>query len=141
MRLLALPLVVLVLAGCGGHAPRTPEEVARAWSAAIDRGDDGAAAKLFAPGAQVVQADAIALRTPGDALRWNRALPCGGRITRVIPHGPRAVIVVFHLVERPGHRCDGPGQDTAALFKVVNRKIVLWFQTPVPQRTPAGQIV
>ena len=39
---------------------------------------------------------------------------------------------MFRLKERPGHVCDGPGQDAAAIIRVVRGRIVLWHQTGVP---------
>jgi len=47
-----LIILALVAAGCGGSSHRTPTQVVRAWSAAVNRGDDEAAAGLF--GAKVV---------------------------------------------------------------------------------------
>ena len=80
MRIAVLPLLVLALAACGGHKAQTPEQVARAWSAALNRGDDQAAAALFAHGAHVIQDDDEVLGNRDDATRWNAALPCGGTI-------------------------------------------------------------
>ncbi|HEY6962618.1 MAG TPA: hypothetical protein VI408_12070 [Gaiellaceae bacterium] len=141
MRLAATLIAALALTACGSHTPRTPEQVARAWSAALDRADNEAAAKLFAAGATIVQNDSLTLATHRDAVAWNAALPCGGRITRVLPHGASSVIVVFQLTERPGHTCDAPGQDAAALFKVAHGKIVLWFQTAPPPAAPSGPTI
>jgi hypothetical protein len=101
----------------------------------LNRADDEAAAKLFAPSAEVLQGGVLLLRTHHDAVEWNGSLPCGGRITRVEHQGPNQVLVVFHLTERPGHRCDAPGSDAAAVFRVEHGKIVLWRQTGVPTDT------
>ena len=139
MRLAASLLCLLALAGCGGHA-RSAEDVARAWSAALNRDDDEAAAKLFARGARIIQEGDFTLDTRRDAVMWNAALPCGGTITRVIRQSKTDVVVVFHLKERPRHACDGPGKDAAALFRVEHGKIVLWHQTAVPGESP-GQVV
>ena len=139
----ALPILaaLLALAACGGTGARSPEAVARAWSAALDRSDDGSAARLFADGAQIVQNGELTLRDHADAVTWNEGLPCGGRITSVQKRGRDEVLVVFVLTERPGHRCDAPGQMTAALFRVVGGKIVLWHQTPAPAASSGNQIV
>jgi limonene-1,2-epoxide hydrolase len=128
--------LVLVLAACGGHAPRSAESVARAWSADLNRADDDAAASLFAPSAIVVQDVELVLRTHADAVAWNGALPCGGRITRVFRERTDQVLVVFRLTERPGHRCDAPGAAAAAVFRVEHGKIVLWHQTEPPSQGP-----
>jgi hypothetical protein len=137
VRILAILVGVLALAACGGHKSASPEAVARAWSAALDRSDNEAAGRLFAKGAQVIQSDEITLDTHADAVAWNAALPCGGRITKVIERAPDEVLVVFHLNERPRHTCDAPGMDAAAIFRVEHGKIVLWHQTVPPAEASA----
>jgi hypothetical protein len=138
MRLVAILAVTMALAACGGHAARSPEDVARAWSTALNRADDEAAAKLFAPSAEVLQGGGLLLRTHHDAVEWNASLPCGGSITRVERQGPNQVLVVFKLKERPGHLCDAPGSDAAAVFRVEHGKIVLWRQTDAPGEAGAS---
>jgi hypothetical protein len=128
-------LAAVALTGCGAHHARSPESVARSWSADLDRNDNEAAARLFADGARVVQDQEIVLADHAAAVQWNASLPCGGKIISVTPHGKSDVLVVFRLNGRPGHRCDGPGADAAALFRVRDGRIVLWHQTPPP---PAG---
>jgi limonene-1,2-epoxide hydrolase len=136
----AVLVAALLLAGCGGGGGRSPEQVARAWSAALDRNDNEAAARLFAADAEVVQNGLIVLATHHDALVWNAALPCGGRIVAVQPQEGGRVLVVFDLTERPGHRCDAPGRRAAALFRVAHGKIDLWHQVP-PPATAGGESV
>jgi hypothetical protein len=136
-----LVLAVIVLAACGGHATRSPEQVARAWSNALDRGDDEAAASLFADGARIVQSGELRLRSHEDAVRWNESLPCGGTIVSISARGATDVLVVFRLGDRPRHRCDAPGSDAAALFRVRDGEIVLWHQTAVPPPAGDGTIV
>jgi hypothetical protein len=136
MKAAAILLGVLALAACGGHRPASPEAVARAWSAALDRNDNEAASRLFADGARVVQGGELALRSHEDFVRWTASLPCGGTITSVSHAGADQVLVIFRLTSRPQHACDAPGADAAALFRVHNGKIVLWHQTDVPP--PAG---
>jgi limonene-1,2-epoxide hydrolase len=137
MRTAATLIAVLALAGCGGHRTGSPEDVARSWSAALDRSDDTAAGKLFATDAEIVQDGTLVLHDPSDAVAWNAALPCGGTITKVVRRGSNEVLVVFRLKERPGHRCDAPGGLAAAIFRVEHGKIVLWHQTPPPGGAPA----
>jgi hypothetical protein len=131
----ALPLAALaaaaLLAGCGGHKTASPESVVRAWSAAINAGDDKKAADLFAPGAVVIQGIQITLATHGDAVEWNSGLPCAGFVKSVDVEGEKAT-AVFVLGGRPGHQCDGPGQKAAVEFVVHEGKIVSWQQIPVP---------
>jgi limonene-1,2-epoxide hydrolase len=132
MKWTAILVAALALAGCGGSATRSPAQVARAWSAALNDADDRAAAKLFAPGATVIQDSVLTLDTRADAVAWNHALPCGGSITRVLKRANHEVLVLFHLKERRGHRCDAPGATAAAVLRVENGKIVLWHQTTPP---------
>jgi limonene-1,2-epoxide hydrolase len=130
-------MTALLAVGCGGggHHATSPESVARAWSAALDRNDNTAAGALFAAGATIVQNGELTLRTRADAVQWNALLPCGGKILSVQRRNATDVLVVFLLGERPHHRCDGPGQKAAAIFRVRHGKIVLWHQTGVPQPT------
>ena len=137
MKPIAILALTVLLAACGGHSARSPEDTARAWSAALNKADNEAAANLFAPNTEIIQNGVIVLRTQGDAVRWNAALPCGGRITRVIRQRRDQVLVVFRLTERPGRHCDAPGIEAAAVFRVEHGKIVLWRQTVPPDEAPA----
>ena len=51
MRAVAIILTALALTGCGGHKTASAEQVTRAWSAALNRNDNEAAARLFTDGA------------------------------------------------------------------------------------------
>src|SRR2546430_15536691 len=76
-------LFVAVLAGCGSTPP-SPESVVRAWSQELNTGDNEDAAKLFAPGAEIVQAGTtLRLDTQAEAIAWNAAPPRPGRIRSV----------------------------------------------------------
>ncbi len=142
MRPLAILFGVLALSACGGHTAKSPQDVVRAWSTALDRNDNEQAARLFADGAHIVQNSEEILSTHADAVRWNASLPCGGKITHLERHGKHEVLVVFDLRERPQHRCDGTGQQAAAIFEVENGLIVLWHQTAVPDRlAPGDQVI
>lgn len=136
MRTAALLVLVPALAACGSHKAATPEQVARAWSAALNSDDNKAAAALFAKNARVIQDSVTVLQSSDDALQWNRLLPCGGTILGVTLQRTDEVLVTFQLIERPGHACDGPGQEAAAIFRVEHGKIVLWHQVP-PPTTPS----
>jgi hypothetical protein len=133
VRSVPILLLVCLAAGCGSHAA-SPTAVVRAWSAALDRNDNERAALLFEDGSTVVQGGELTLATHADAVRWNAALPCGGTIEWIEPRGPNDVLAVFKLRRRPAHRCDAPGSEAAALFRVHDGKIVLWHQTDVPPR-------
>ena len=137
MTRVAILAVAVLLTACGGHTERSPEAVARTWSAALNKANDQAAAEQFASNAEVIQNGRLVLPTRRDAVRWNASLPCGGRITRVVHQRKDQVLVVFRLTERPGHHCDAPGLKTAAVFRVSNGKIALWRQTLPPGEAPA----
>ena len=135
MRLpLALALLLgLILAGCGSTPP-SPESVVRAWSQELNDGDNESAAKLFAPGAEVIQAGrTLRLETMAQAVAWNAALPCSGRIASITTRGDTTT-ATFVLADRQQRKCDGPGRRATAIFRVRKGKIVLWHQTST---TPA----
>jgi limonene-1,2-epoxide hydrolase len=140
-RLLALAAVLVVaVAGSGAataaHASASPGAVARAWSKALDKNDNKAAADLFALDAHVVQPGVDGrLTTHAIAVVFNASLPCAGRIVALAVHGDRAV-ATFVLGERPKHHCDAPGVKAAALFVVKRGKITLWQQVPLPKSRP-----
>ena len=122
-----LVLLAALAAGCGGGGA-SPESVVRAWSQSLNSDDNEAAARLFAPGAHVIQGgELLVLKTYADALEWNAALPCSGRIVSIRTNGETAT-ATFVLGDRRRSRCDGPGQKATALFRVHEGKIVLWHQ-------------
>jgi SnoaL-like domain len=132
---LAAALLLAVLAGCGG-GKASPESVVRAWSKALNAGDNQGAANLFAPGAQVVQGPVvIRLRTHADAVVWNAGLPCSGKIVALSTSGA-TVTATFLLGDRKTSPCDGPGHRATAVFRIRGGKIVLWHQVPGPVSPP-----
>jgi limonene-1,2-epoxide hydrolase len=137
---LALPLLFpALLAGCGSTPP-SAQSVVRAWSQELNSGDNTGAAKLFAPGAEVVQAGTtIRLNTQAEAEAWNAALPCSGRLVSIKTTGD-TTRATFVLGDRPKKKCDGPGQRATAIFRVRKGKIVLWHQTSTAP-APVGPAV
>jgi len=128
-----------VLAGCGSTPP-SAESVVRAWSQQLNTGDNQGAAKLFAPGAEIVQAGTIVrLNTQAEAIAWNAALPCSGRIVSIKSSG-NTTRATFILGNRQKSKCDGPGQKATAIVRVKNGKIVLWHQTSAAP-APVGPTV
>ncbi len=124
-------------AGCGGGAP-SPESVVRAWNESVNSGDNEAAAKLFAPGAQVVQAgESFTLDTEAQAVRFNASLPCSGEILELESEGD-TVTATFLLADRGTIECDGPGAEVTAAFRVRDGKIVLWHQFATSTRPSVG---
>jgi limonene-1,2-epoxide hydrolase len=133
LQLVLALLFGLALSGCGSTSP-SPESVVRAWSQELNQGDNQAAAKLFAPGAEVVQAGtARRLDTHAQAVAWNAALPCSGRLVSIKTRGD-TTRATFVLGDRPERKCDGPGRRATAIFRIRKGKIVLWHQT---SSTPA----
>jgi limonene-1,2-epoxide hydrolase len=127
MRCLALTVLCLALVGCGGSGD-SPESVVRAWSQALNAGDNEAAAELFAPGAQIVQGGrTVRLETHDDAVAWNASLPCSGEIVEVESDGD-SVTATFLLDDRTTRPCDAPGAEATATFEIEDGKIVLWHQ-------------
>jgi limonene-1,2-epoxide hydrolase len=142
MRRPALAIAALVVAAVSiaqaAFAAPSPAAVVRAWSKALNANDNEHAARLFAPGARVVQPGVdVRLVSHKLAVEFNDALPCAGRIVAITVHGSSAT-ATFVLGHRPKHRCDGPGQKAAALFVVRNGKIVRWEQVPVPGGSPTA---
>jgi SnoaL-like domain len=127
---LALALAAAALAaGCGGDPP-SPESVVRAWNESVNSGNNEAAAKLFAPGAEVIQAgQSFTLETEAQAVRFNASLPCSGEIVELETDG-EMVMATFVLADRGTIQCDGPGAEVTAAFRVREGKIVLWHQLP-----------
>jgi limonene-1,2-epoxide hydrolase len=125
----AAAVILALLAGCGSGGT-SPERVVRAWSKALNAGDNDAAADLFAKNAEVVQGSVVTrLRTHADAVAWNTDLPCSGKIVSLSAHGP-VVRATFVLGDRKSSPCDGPGKRAAAVFRIRGGKIVLWHQVP-----------
>jgi hypothetical protein len=140
LRLAFLPLLAALVSACGSSSP-SAESVVRAWSQELNSGDNEGAAKLFAPGAEVIQAGTeLKLRTLQQAIEWNASLPCSGRIVSIDKAGDTAT-ATFVLGDRQKQKCDGPGRRATALFRVKKGKIVLWHQTDGETLTPAGPSV
>jgi limonene-1,2-epoxide hydrolase len=132
LRGVLLVLVIAFVASAFGGSANRDVQVVRAWSAALNTGDDARAASYFAPNARVIQGALVAvLRTRKSAVVFNASLPCSGKIiaTTVRNHLVTATFVLGH---RPGHHCDGPGQRAYATMRVANGKITLWHQLPGP---------
>jgi limonene-1,2-epoxide hydrolase len=133
LQLVLALLFGLALSGCGSTPP-SPESVVRAWSQELNQGDNQAAAKLFAPGAEIVQAGTtLRLDTHAQAVAWNAALPCSGRLVSIKTRGDTTT-ATFVLGDRQERKCDGPGRRATAIFRIRKGKIVLWHQTTT---TPA----
>ena len=121
----------LVLVGAA-PAARSPASVVRAWSAALNTGNNEAAANLFAKNAIVAQPGyTLPLKTHELAVLWNKSLPCAGHILWITVK-KNVADATFRLSDRsPVQRCDAPGTRARAAFTVVNGKIAAFVKLPV----------
>ncbi len=139
----------LLLAGCGGstvkqqQATRPPSQaqrlkaVVRAWSARLNAGDNAGLARLFRVPVYMRQgAYVFELVTRSQVARWHSTLPCSGHIVSITVKGHVAT-AVFRLGNRTTSKCDAPGTLAAARFTILDGKIVLWEQIPVPPHQSA----
>ena len=124
-------LIVLAVAaaGCGSSSPRTPADVVRAWSAAVNRGDDEAAAALFGSRVVFVAGDSQwVLRTPAQALAFNRAIGWCGPIVR-LARTDEEIVAEFSLASRPSGHCERGGRERGSVyFRIRDGKIVFFDQ-------------
>ncbi len=95
----------------------------------MNAGDNEAAAKLFAQGAEVIQGRSFVLETEEEATFFNASLPCSGEIVELESDGD-TVTATFRLGNRETSPCDAPGAEATAQFRVRDGKIVLWQQLP-----------
>ena len=132
-------LVLAAVAGCGASHP-SPESVVRAWSHALNTGDNEGAADLFAENARVIQSGRdFRLRTRMDAVAFNESLPCSGKIV-AISTDDDTTTATFLLGDRTTSACDGPGHEVQAQFRIHKGKIVLWKQLPTQAAPPAQPV-
>jgi hypothetical protein len=115
--------------------PADLAQIVLAWSAAINRNDNNAAAQLFAKGAIVAQSAVFQLVDTPTAVLWNDGLPCAGKVVE-LQMVQNAVVATFVLGQRPKHHCDAPGHRAGAAFVIEHGKIKLWQQVPVNDATP-----
>ena len=141
MRSVAAALALTVaLGGRAGAGTASPEEVVRSWSEALNADDNDGAADLFAGGAEVVQAGmSYRLSRHDDAVRWNAALPCDGKIVE-LEVDEDEVTTVFVLSDSNTTPCDAPGAKVTAIFTVRDGKIVRWEQPGAGAPAP-GDVV
>lgn len=153
MRRAAVLLTIPVLAACGGggdeqEAERTPaqtpaatssptpapasgveraREVITGWSNTLGRSDVDGAAAFFALPLVVSQGRTARLTTRAQVRIFNSGLPCGSKVTGV-EREDGYFVASFVLTERPGQRCDGPGNTARVAFKLSGDKIHEWRQ-------------
>ncbi|GAC1435564.1 MAG: hypothetical protein NVSMB51_05240 [Solirubrobacteraceae bacterium] len=147
-----LLLAALFAAGCGSAGGGDPVGTVRAWSQALTRGDQVAAAALFAI-PSIAQLDptgpAGRIGARADARALDESLPCGARLLDARPRG-RYIDALFLLTRRPGASCDGPGATARVAFRISDGKIAEWRRiadepgdaargtAPAPARPPGS---
>jgi hypothetical protein len=73
------------------------EAIVRAWSRFLNAGDNAGAARLFQPGAVIVQGDRRGQFDTYEVLeRWHAGLPCSGTIVS-LAFESEFVVAVFEL--------------------------------------------
>jgi membrane protein required for beta-lactamase induction len=117
----------LAVAGCGGS--KSPEHVVRAWSKALNGGDNEAAGALFAKDAKFVAGDIIEiLRTRQEAVALNARIGWCGPIVKLAAKGGD-VTARFALLTRKTARCDrGSAERGSVFFQIRDGKIVVFDQ-------------
>jgi hypothetical protein len=132
-------LVIAVLAGCGAAGSgSSPANVVRAWTKAVGADDNEAAANLFAPNAEVVEPGSdLRLATHSDAVIWNAARSCAGRIVSLTTQG-NEVRTVLELVNRRSSVCAAPGRHERAVLEIDSGKIAVLHELSSPALIPPG---
>jgi hypothetical protein len=132
--LLALGAGAATAAQPSGKAARERQmkAVVHAWSNRLNANDNKGLARLYRVPALIAQGPyEYRLVTRKQVARWYSSLPCAGKVVSIAIRG-RYAAVVFLLADRGKTACDAPGTLAAALFEIVNGKIVSWQQIPVP---------
>jgi len=141
-RRLPVAFVALIAAGCGGgdeKAKVTPtpppagpsveqaREVITGWSDALRGSNVDEAATFFTVPLVVSQGRSARLTTRARVRLFNAGLPCGSKVTGV-ERQEGYFVASFVLTERPGQRCDGPGNPAQVAFKLSGDRIREWRQ-------------
>jgi limonene-1,2-epoxide hydrolase len=130
---LAAAVLLVLVPSAPAKAPLGPAAVVRAWTAALNRSDNEAAANLFAKNAVVIQNGLrLVLFSHHIAALWMKGVPCSGRLVHITVTKDLAD-AIFVLGSRKGIKCDAPGIKARAAFVVRNGRIIRWVQLPVPK--------
>jgi hypothetical protein len=146
--------VLIGFAGCGGgdsptgpFDPRTadadPEDLAviENWSEALEHGDVREAANFFAiPSVVQNGGPPVTISDFGEAVDFNRALPCGAVVIAASTEGDLTT-ATFRLSDRPGGDCgSGAGERAATAFEIEDGRIVQWLRVgTAPPAAGGGQ--
>jgi SnoaL-like domain len=141
VRLAALLLAAVAIAGCGGGSDSDSrpgeEQAVRDWIAALNDERYERAASFFANGAIVEQAREFKLEDRSDAIAFNRSLPCDATVTDVDDEGD-TLLVAFRLRGGQPGGCDGGS--ARVRFKFRDGKFIEWRQLAEPEAPPGETI-
>jgi hypothetical protein len=119
-----------ILEETGRPADPAAVRVIRGWTDAQRASDVDRATSYFALPA-LVENGAAARQLPSRAAvrAFNAGLPCGAVLLRTsAATQPGFTVATFRLVERPGQRCDGTGNQARTAFGVRAGKIQAWVR-------------
>ena len=124
----------------GGPVTSAEKRVIRGWSDELRHSHLDAASRYFTIPSVVSPTgiDAATLSTRADVKEFNDGFPCGAKLVKVRRSVDHFVIGTFKLTERPGKKCDGPGNLAAVAFLIRGHRIQQWVRAPdpVPEPTP-----
>ena len=131
-----------ILEETGRPADPAAVRVIRGWTDAQRASDVDRATSYFALPALVENGTAEQLGSRAAVRAFNAGLPCGAVLLRTsAATQPGFTVATFRLVERPGQRCDGTGNQARTAFGVRAGKIQAWVRisdrrqggSPTPQ--------
>ncbi len=115
-----------------GPAKVANKQVIDAWLAALQLGDEKAAARYFAPGALVQNSSPVFIaKTLAQRTQFQRILTCGAKDAGALAAPRDFTVITYKLVERPGGQCgSGTGHLARGAIRVVHGKIAEWYRLP-----------
>ena len=131
-----------ILEETGRPADPAAVRVIRGWTDAQRASDVDRATSYFSVPALVENGTAEQLGSRAAVRAFNAGLPCGAVLLRTsAATQPGFTVATFRLVERPGQRCDGTGNQARTAFGVRAGKIQAWVRisdrrqggSPTPQ--------
>ena len=119
----------------GTHKPSAATaRVITRWSNALRAGHVRRASAFMDPGVIVENGTPPqTLRSRRQILEWNRELPCGAHVVKIIA-GRQYAVATFVLTERPGSPsgCGSTGKLAATAFLIKHGKILEWRRVLIP---------
>jgi hypothetical protein len=107
------------------------------WSDALRHSHVAAASRYFSIPSVVENDDTpMPLVSRGEVQGFLKTLPCGAKLVKTRRSTETTepyVIGTFVLTERPGQKCDGPGNAAEVAFLIRNHRIIHWVRLADPQ--------